>query len=120
MKIRAVLTIIISLLVGFVFGYLTSGQLVKHEMQKRRSHSYQETFVFRTLSVIHPTENQKDSIMPILNNYATRAVTLKDKVSKDFEALMTEMKLELKPYLTEEQFKMLQENNERHKRKPER
>jgi len=108
MKIKAVLTIIISLFVGFVFGFLTSGQFMKREMRNKHSHSYNEMFIHRTLGVIEPTESQKDSVMPIIVNYAEKTMFLKNKVSGEFDSLIHKMNIDLKPYLSNDQYNKLE------------
>jgi uncharacterized protein YneF (UPF0154 family) len=110
MKIKAILTIVISLLIGFVFGYITSGQVTKREMRKRHSHSYHEMFIYRTLQVIKPSEGQKDTLMPIIVNYAEKSMVLKNTVSLEFDSLMHQMSKDLKPFVSEEQFQKLEEN----------
>ena len=113
MKIKAILTILISLVVGFVLGFLTSGQMKKQEMKKRHSHSYHEMFVFRTLGVLEARESQKDTLLPIIEGYADKAMVLKNKVSAEFDSLMHQMGRELKPYLSEFQYQKLEENTDR-------
>ncbi len=113
MKIKAILTIVISLLIGFVLGFLVSGQLQNREMEKKHKHSYQEMFIYRTLGVIEPTEAQKDSIFPIIQSYATKTMDLKNRVSGEFNEIMEEMSDELRPYVTDEQLTRLKENNAR-------
>lgn len=120
MKFKAILTIVISLFVGFVFGYLASGQIMKREFEKKHSHSYHEMFIYRTLGVIDASESQKDTLMPIISEYAEKTMVLKNKVSNVFDSLMHQMSQELKPYLSDEQFSKLEENadrlNQRHGR----
>ncbi len=110
MKIKAILTIVISLLIGFVFGFLTSGQYMKREMKKKHSHSYHEMFIYRTLDVIKPSEGQKDTLMPIIVGYAEKTMFLKNKVSVEFDSLMHQMSKDLKPFISEDQFQKLEEN----------
>ncbi len=110
MKVKAILTIVISLLIGFVFGYLTSGQIIKRKWENKHKHSYHEMFVYRTLGVLSPSEGQKDTLLPIIENYADKAVLLKNKVSSEFDSLMHQMTDELKPFVSPEQFKKLEEN----------
>jgi hypothetical protein len=107
MKIKAILTVFISLLIGFVLGYLTCGQVKKHEWENRHKHSYHEMFVFRTLGVIAPTEVQKDTLLPIIEDYAEKTLKLKNNVSFEFDSLIRKMNDELKPHLTKEQFNKL-------------
>jgi uncharacterized protein YneF (UPF0154 family) len=113
MKIKAILTIVISLIVGFVFGFLASGQIMKREMQRKHSHSYHEMFIYRTLGVIGASESQKDTLMPIIGTYAEKTMALKNKVSNEFDSLMHQMNQELKPFVTDEQFSKLEENADR-------
>jgi hypothetical protein len=120
MKIKAILTIVISLLIGFVFGFLASGQLMKQEMRKRHSHSYNEMFLFRTFEVIDPSESQKDTLMPIIIGYAEKALIFKNQVSTKFDSLMYQMNRELKPFITEDQFQKLEDNVCRQKQRHER
>lgn len=115
MKIKAILTILISLVIGFVFGFLASGQLMKHEMQKKHSHTYQEVFIFRTLDIIKPSESQKDTIMPIIKSYAEKTLILKNKVSGELDSTMRQMGRDLRPYVSEEQYKRMEESAERFK-----
>ncbi len=117
MKIRAILTIIISLLVGFVFGFLTSGQIRKQEAMKKHKYSYHEMFVYKTLGVIEPGEAQKDTLLPIIMSYSEKTMALKNKVSCEFDSLMHQMSLSLKPYISEEQYRKLEENEVRLKQK---
>ena len=118
MKIKAILTIVISLLIGFVLGFLTPGQIRKHEFEKKHKHSYHEMFVYKTLGVIGPTEGQKDTLMPIIEKYAEKTLTLKNRVSNEFDSLMLQMNEELKPYVTEEQFQKLNEAADKINRRP--
>ena len=113
MKIKAILTIIISLLVGFSLGYITSGQVMKQEMRKRHRHSYHEMFVYKTLGIIKPSETQKDTVLPIIEEYAEKSLVLKNRVSTEFDSLMRQMSQELKPFVSEEQFRKLEENSKR-------
>jgi hypothetical protein len=113
MKIKAILTIVISLIIGFVFGFLTSGQLLKREMQRKHSHSYHEMFVYRTLGVIDASESQKDTLMPIIGAYAEKSMALKNKVSNEFDSLIHQMNQDLKPFVSDEQFRKLEENADR-------
>jgi len=109
MKIKAILTILISLIVGFVLGYLIAGQSIKRDVKKRHSHSYSEMFVQKTLHIIEPSDIQKDSLMPIISDYAEKTMVLKNKVSGEFDSLMHKMNLDLKPYLSEDQYQKLEE-----------
>jgi len=113
MKIKAILTIVISLVLGFILGFLTPGQIRKHEMKKKHSHSYHEMFIYKTLGVVQPGESQKDTIMPIVEEYAEKALSLKNKVSGEFDSLMHKMNQDLKPFVSDQQYINLEENANR-------
>lgn len=108
MKIKAILTILISLIIGFVFGFISSGQIMKQEMKKRHNHSYNEMFLHRTFEVINAKESQKDTLMPIIVEYAEKTSLLKNQVSIKFDSLIRQMNTELKPFVSEEQFRKLE------------
>lgn len=109
MKIKALLTIFIALLIGFVFGFLTSDQIRKQEWKKKHKHSYQEMFVYRNLKIICPAESQKDTLLPIIEKYAEKSLALKNEVSIEFDSIIREMNHELKPFVNEEQYARLVE-----------
>jgi len=109
MRTKAILTIVISLIVGFILGFLTEGQLVKRERSKWRKISYSQMFENRILNSIEPSESQKEQILPIIRGYSARMNELRSATSKKFQELRNEFNNELKPYLTEEQYKRLTE-----------
>ena len=112
MKIKALLTIFIALLIGFVFGYITSDQIRKNEWKKRHKHSYHEIFIYKNLKVIDPTESQKEAVLPIIKKYADISIALKNEVSSEFDSIIYQMNQELKPYVSEAQFaRLLEEAN---------
>ena len=117
MKIKAILTIFVSLVLGFILGFLVSGQIRKQEINKKHSHSYHEMFIYRTLGVVKPSEVQKDTILPVVEEYAVKALDLKNKVGNEFDSLMYKMNQDLRPFITDEQFRRLEENANRLKQR---
>jgi len=113
MKIRAILTIVISLLVGFVLGFLTEGQIVKRNRHKWQKVSYTQMFENRVLHKIEPSETQKAQILPIIRSYAAKMTELRAATGQKFGELRNQMNAELQPLLTDEQFKRLQETRDR-------
>jgi hypothetical protein len=113
MKIKALLTIFIVLLIGFVFGFLTSDQIRRHEWKKKHKHTYQEIFVCRNLKIISPAESQKDTVLPIIEQYAEKSLALKNEVSAEFDSIIHEMNQELKPFVNKDQYARLVEEAEK-------
>jgi hypothetical protein len=110
MKLRALLTIILSLLIGFILGFITPGLLKRQDVKKKHHHSYKEIFIYKTIEVINPSESQKDSILPIIEDYAQKTIELKDIASNTLDSLIHRMHGDLKPYITEKQFNNLEES----------
>ncbi len=110
MKIKAILTIIVSLAVGFLFGYLTSVQIRKNQWEKRHQHSYHEMFVLKTLEIINPSEEQKDTLLPVIEEYADKSLKMKNNVSREFDSLIYRMNEDLKPLVTESQYRRLSDD----------
>jgi len=114
MKTKAIITILISLMIGFILGFITEGQLVKREKNKWRRISYSRIFEERIIEIITPTELQKEQISPIIRSYSQKMSELRQITSQKLDELRTDMHKELKQFLTEEQFNRLQEKKDRH------
>lgn len=110
MKTKAILTIFISLLIGFILGFIASGQLQKKEVKKRHKIPYKEMFINRTLEMTRATEEQKEILIPVISEYADKSIELKNKVSNEFDSLMLQMHKDLQPLLTEDQYRSFEEN----------
>lgn len=119
MRIKAILTIAISLLVGFVLGFLTEGQIVKRERHKWQKVTFTQMFENRVLHTIGPSEAQKEKILPIIRTYAVRMSELRASTGLKFVELRNQMNNELQQFLTDEQFKRLQETRDRASNRPE-
>ena len=113
MKTKAILTILLALIVGFVLGFLIEGQIIKKERNKWHNVSYAEMFEKRVLHIIEPTNDQKTVIIPIINSYSVRMTELRAKTSKEFGELRSQMNNELQPFISAEQFKRLLESRNR-------
>jgi uncharacterized membrane protein YraQ (UPF0718 family) len=113
MRTRAIITILISLIVGFILGFLTEGQIVKRERNKWRKTSYSQMFENRIIHIIAPTESQKEQILPIIKSYSQKMSELRMNTGQKFEELRNEMNAELKQYISSEQYDRLTKPRER-------
>lgn len=114
MKTKAILTILISLLVGFILGFLTEGQIVKNNRNKLRRISYSQMFENRVLQKINPTEVQKEQILPVIKSYSQKMSEFRKITSQKLDSLRTEMNNELKQHITDEQYARLTVRRDRH------
>lgn len=109
MKIRALLTILLSLILGFVIGFVVSQEVVHYRVKDVQSMSSQETFKTRTFSIIEPTDQQIELIDPIIDDYSVKFDEARDKMRKEYHGIITDFHAELRPFLSEEQMKKLEE-----------
>jgi len=117
MKTRAILTIVISIILGFVVGFYTSSQIARHRTRDVKSLSSKEKFRMRTFSIIEPTEDQKEKILPIVDEYAAHFDSLKKHTYKEFNIFFEKYHSNLEPYLNEEQIEHLRNFPKHHKKK---
>lgn len=109
MKNRPILIVIITLVTGFVIGFLVNGQITRHKFTKFMNQEYNIAFKQRMMEIIRPDESQIEDIEPILDDYAEKVhESLRDS-KQDLNALRDEMLEEIVPYLNERQITRLKE-----------
>ncbi len=102
-KIKIILALAGTLIIGFALGMLTSAQIRNAHLKKYRSFSSTDRFIYGTLHMIDPTPEQKEKILPVIRKYASENNVLRERYRNDFIALMKDFKKELYPYLTDAQ-----------------
>jgi hypothetical protein len=126
MKIKFVLIIVATLVIGFLLGFVTNGQITKSKIRTFVKTGTHEGFKGRYYHILRPDVQQKKMIDPILDKYGAvihENVTTMQQRMKDIHQ---EMLKEIAPYLNEEQKKRLEESirrferHERMKHRPER
>ena len=117
-KIKIILVLAGTLIIGFALGMLTSAQIRNAHLKKYRSFSSTERFIYGTLHVIDPTPEQKEEIMPVIKKYASENNALREKYRDDFIALMKDFKKELYPYLTDVQKERMDNIARSHNKRP--
>ena len=121
MKVKAVVVISATLILGFAIGFLTSGMINHQRMRKFRSFNSMESFKQRTIHILEPTEEQLKEILPLIDEYAKKMDEIRKDFGKEFFALINDFHNELKPLLTEEQIERLEslmrppQRNSRHR-----
>lgn len=113
MKTRPVLLGIITLIIGFILGMLTSAQLRLHKLKPVRVYFSEERFREGFYKTIQPDEEQKAKIDLILNKYAKLNSELQGNFRKELDANFRAMRKELDSNLTKEQLARLKEMDER-------
>ncbi len=116
MKNRALLTIIISILTGFILGFIASSQITRLRTRDIRSMSSSESFKTRTYNIINPEPRQIEDLDPIIERYSEKFDSMKRVTHKGYRELIGNYHDDLKPHLTNEQYRDL-ENFAKHFKK---
>jgi hypothetical protein len=113
MKARSIIVILLTLIIGFILGMLTSAQIRYHKLNPVRVFFSEERFRDGFYKTIQPTEQQKAKIDLVLNKYAKINSELQSNFRKELDANMKELRKELDLNLTKEQLTRLKEMDER-------
>jgi hypothetical protein len=112
--------IITTLLIGFIIGFLVSGRLAKKRIQKMRSDFREQGFNRKVMRALDPTPEQMEQLRPILKKHAKMQKEMMSSMRASQDALFSEFRADVQPYLTEEQVKKLDRMHEKFKRRVER
>ena len=112
-KIKSVILLLTTLLIGFVIGFLTSTQVKESRIRELRTFGSAEGFKYMMEHMLELDDKQKDAIKPVVDSYAKKNFELMKNFRGEFSVLMKEFHKELTPHLTPEQIKRLNEFGER-------
>jgi hypothetical protein len=113
MKTKSILVVLVTLIIGFILGMLTSAQIRYHRLKPVRVFFSEERFRDGFYRTIQPDEQQKAKIDLILNKYAKINDELQNNFRKELDASMKEFRKEIDLNLTKEQLARLKEMDER-------
>jgi ElaB/YqjD/DUF883 family membrane-anchored ribosome-binding protein len=115
MKSKPILLIVITLLIGFVIGMLTSAQIRHTKLKPVKVYFSEQRFRDGFYHAIEPDDQQKEKIDEILDKYASINGDFQDKFRKNLDSTMKEFRKELDQILTKEQQARLKEMDDRRK-----
>jgi hypothetical protein len=113
MKIKPIIVVVVTLIIGFVLGMLTSAQIRYHKLKPVRVYFSEERFREGFYGAIQPDELQKAKIDLVLDKYAKINSELQANFRKELDASMKNFRKELDLNLTKEQLVRLKEMDER-------
>lgn len=113
MKTRPILLVILTLVIGFVLGMLTSAQLRLQKLKPMRVYFSEERFREGFYKTIQPDEKQKAKIELILDKYAKLNSETQSRFRKELDGNVRALRKELDSNLTKEQLARLKEMDER-------
>ena len=113
MKAKPIIVIIVTLIIGFILGMLTSAQIRFHKLKPVRVYFSEERFRDGFYQEIQPDEEQKAKIDLVLNKYAMLNSDLQNNFRKELDTRMKAFRKELETILTKEQLARLKEMDDR-------
>lgn len=113
MKAKPIILVVITLIIGFVLGMLTSAQIRYQKLKPVRVYFSEERFRDGIYKTIEPDEQQKAKIDLVLNKYAKINSDLQADFRKSFDSSMKDFRKELESNLTKEQLAKLKEMDDR-------
>jgi hypothetical protein len=113
MKAKPIIIIVITLVIGFVLGMLTSAQIRYHRLKPVRVFFSEERFRNGFYEVIQPDEKQKATIDELLSKYAAVNSEIQNDFRKKMDSTMKDFWKELEPSLTKEQLARIKEMDQR-------
>lgn len=113
MKTKPVLIILVTLLIGFVLGMLTSAQIRNHKLNPVRVFFSEERFREGFYRAIQPDDAQKAKIDQVLDKYARINGELQSTYRKELDSNMQDFHREIDTYLSRDQIIRLKELDER-------
>ena len=113
MKAKPILLVVITLVIGFILGMLTSAQIRFHRLKPVRLYFSEDRFREGFYKTLEPDEKQKAEIEKILEKYAKLNSDLQGNFRKELDSNMKEFRKELDSKLTKEQLARLKELDEK-------
>jgi hypothetical protein len=113
MKAKPIILVVVTLIIGFVLGMLTSAQIRYHKLQPVRVFFSEGRFREGFYKTIEPDEQQKAKIDLVLNKYAKINSELQSNLRTTLDENMKAFRKELESNLTKEQLTKLKEMDEK-------
>jgi AraC-like DNA-binding protein len=113
MKAKSILVVLVTLIIGFILGMLTSAQIRYHRLKPVRVFFSEERFRDGFYKAIQPDDQQKTKIDLVLNKYAKINSELQNNFRKELDSNMKEFRKELDLNLSKEQLARLKEMDDR-------
>jgi len=113
LKLRITLLIVLTLLLGFTIGMLTSAQLRHKRMRPVRMYASENYFRDHLYKLVEPDSIQKEKLDEIISKYGEEFNDINSVFRKELNELMDKQWNEIKPVLNKDQVERLEELNRR-------
>jgi len=108
-KQKYILSLLAVLVIGMVLGILITGRIVNRRVDRLQEYFTEQGFGRQFMMVLDPTPKQMAKIRPILRNYAMKNHENMIQYRKGQAELMINLQKDLKPYLTSDQIRRLED-----------
>lgn len=105
-----------TLIIGMIIGFLISGRMISHRIEKMHNYYSETGFGREIMRVIKPTDEQKEQIVPIFRAYANQNQALMGEYHSNQRERFIELREELQDYLDKDQIQRLNNHWENRKR----
>ncbi|NQU32851.1 MAG: hypothetical protein HQ521_06420 [Bacteroidetes bacterium] len=109
-RLKIFLLFITTLLIGIIIGFLISGRMISHRIEKMNNYYSETGFGREIMRVIKPTEEQREQIIPILKKHAGLNSELMGDYHAEQRELFLKLKEELQEILNDDQINRLTHN----------
>lgn len=113
MKTKSIIIIVVTLVIGFILGMLTSAEMRYRKLKPVKVYFSEERFRDGFYQAIQPDDKQKEKIDLILEKYAKINGEIQDNFRKELDASMKEFRNELDLNLSKEQIERLKNMDDR-------
>jgi hypothetical protein len=113
MKTKSVIVIVLTLIIGFIIGMLTSAQIRYHRLKPVTVFFSEERFRDGFYKAIQPDDKQKEKIDLVLDKYAKINSELQSNFRRDLESSMKDFRKELDANLSKDQISRLKDMDDR-------
>jgi len=113
MKTKSIIVILVTLVIGFILGMLTSAEIRYRKLKPVKVFFSEEKFREGIYQTIQPDEQQKAKIDLILDKYAKINSELQNNYRKELDASMKDFRKEIDLNLTKDQISRLRVMEER-------
>ncbi|NLA47860.1 MAG: hypothetical protein GX876_00185 [Bacteroidales bacterium] len=113
MKAKPIILVVLTLVIGFVLGMLTSAQLRLNRLQPVRFYFSDERFREGFYKIIQPDEKEKTELDKVLDKYNKKNRELQEYFWKETDSNLRAFRKEIDSKLTKEQISRLKEMDEK-------
>ncbi len=112
MKTKVLIPLLISIITGFVIGYLTAGRMTRSKVEKIKSWNTREGFRNHLFDIMQADEKQQQQLQPLLDSFSDLHWQLTNKHWETQNGFYDAMYETLEPLISNQQHQRLLEHRD--------